>query len=84
MFPARERFFEWRLIFMKIRTEQRGMPKPKRPKDHKMHAVDTRFDPVAAALRQLHDTVASEPVPEDFLRILDQIDAKIAAAKQVQ
>ena len=49
-----------------------------------MNAVDTRFDPVAAALRQLHDTVASEPVPEDFLRILDQIDAKIAAAKQVQ
>lgn len=60
------------------------MPKPKRPKDPQMNAVDTRFDPVAAALRQLHDTVASEPVPQDFLRILDQIDAKIAAAKQVQ
>ena len=60
------------------------MPKPKRPKDPKMHAVDTRFDPVAAALRQLHDTVAAEPVPEDFLRILDQIDAKIAASKPVQ
>lgn len=49
-----------------------------------MHAVETRFDPVAAALRQLHDTVAAEPMPEDFLRILDQIDAKIAASKPVK
>lgn len=41
----------------------------------------TAFDPVSAALQQLHHTVASEDVPEDFMRILEEIDAKIAAAK---
>ena len=46
-----------------------------------MHNAVTAFDPVAAALKQLHQAVASEDVPEDFLRILDEIDAKIAAAK---
>ncbi len=46
-----------------------------------MHNAVTAFDPVAAALQQLHIAVASEDVPEDFLRILDEIDAKIAAAK---
>jgi hypothetical protein len=45
-----------------------------------MPQVDTAFDPVSAALRQLHQAVASEKLPEDFLRILDEIDAKIAAA----
>lgn len=60
------------------------MPKPKRPKDPEMIALDTRFDPVATALRQLHESVAAEPVPEDFLRILEQIDAKIAASKRTQ
>ena len=39
------------------------------------------FDPVSAALRQLHQAVASEPLPEDFLRLLDDIDQRIAAAK---
>jgi hypothetical protein len=60
------------------------MPKPKPTKDPLMNQVETRFDPIANALKQLHDSVAAEPVPEDFLRILDQIDAKIAAAKQIQ
>ena len=46
-----------------------------------MHNADNAFDPVAAALQQLHQAVASEEVPEDFLRILEQIDAKLAAAK---
>ncbi len=46
----------------------------------KANRVDTAFDPVAAALHQLHQAVASEEVPEDFLRILNDIDAKIAAA----
>lgn len=31
------------------------------------------FDPVEAALRQLYDSMAAEPIPEDFLRILDQL-----------
>lgn len=42
--------------------------------------VDTAFDPVAAALQQLHQAVVSEPLPDDFLKLLDDIDAKIAAA----
>ena len=43
----------------------------------------TAFDPVSAALQQLHQAIASEEVPVDFLRILDDIDAKIAAASNV-
>lgn len=46
-----------------------------------MPHADTAFDPVSAALQQLHQVVASEELPEDFLRILEEIDAKIAAAK---
>ena len=46
-----------------------------------MHLVNTAFDPVAAALKQMHDAVASEALPDEFLRILEEIDEKIAAAK---
>ena len=35
---------------------------------------DLAFDPIAAALRQIHDHVAAEDIPEDFLRLLDQLD----------
>jgi hypothetical protein len=38
-------------------------------------------DPIAAALRQMHDAVASEELPDDFLRLLGEIDAKIAAKR---
>lgn len=38
-------------------------------------------DPIAAALKQMHDAVASEELPDDFLRLLDEIDTKIAAKK---
>lgn len=54
---------------------------PPPEKGSKMPNTATAFDPVAAALLQLHQAVASEEVPEDFLRILDDIDAKIAAAR---
>ncbi len=57
----------------------RGPPK----KGSNMFSADNAFDPVAAALQQLHQAVASEEVPEDFLRILEEIDAKLAAAKPV-
>lgn len=60
------------------------MARPERPKGKKMNAVEPAFDPVEAALKQLHQAVASEPLPDDFLRILDDIDAKIAAAKTMQ
>ncbi len=46
-----------------------------------MNYVDADFDPVSAALTKLHQAVVNEPVPDDFLRILDDIDAKIAAKK---
>ena len=36
-------------------------------------------DPIAAALKQMHDAVASEELPDDFLRLLDEIDTKITA-----
>lgn len=39
-------------------------------------------DPVTAALRKMHDEIASEPIPEDFLALLDQIDAKMSATKK--
>lgn len=45
-----------------------------------MHIVNTAFDPVSAALLQLHQAVVNEALPCDFLKILDEIDAKIAAA----
>ena len=46
-----------------------------------MPRVNLAFDPISAALLQLHQAVASEEVPDEFLKILDDIDAKIAAAK---
>ncbi|MGH6787171.1 MAG: NepR family anti-sigma factor [Novosphingobium sp.] len=35
-----------------------------------------RPDPIAAALRRLHDEVVAEPLPADFLEMLDRIDEK--------
>lgn len=35
---------------------------------------DLAFDPIAAALRQIHDHVAAEEIPEEFLRLLDRLD----------
>ena len=41
--------------------------------------VSPAFDPITAALRQMHDGVANEAIPDDFLRLLDEIDERIAA-----
>ncbi len=60
------------------------MAKAQTPKGKKMPEIETAFDPVEAALKQMHQAVATEDVPEDFLRILEDIDRKIAAAKTVQ
>lgn len=60
------------------------MAKTERPKGSKMRQIDTAFDPVAAALKQLHQAVADEDVPDVFLRILEEIDTKIANAKSMQ
>ena len=60
------------------------MTKSGSPKGTKMTVDDTAFDPIAAALKQMHQDVADEELPDDFLRLLDEIDAKIAADKLKQ
>lgn len=52
-------------------------------KADKPHNLDEIIgsDPIAAALKQMHDAVASEELPDDFLRLLAEIDTKIAAKK---
>ena len=44
--------------------------------------VGLAFDPIAAALRQMHDEVASEDIPDDFLKLLDEIDDRVKARKR--
>lgn len=34
------------------------------------------FDPIAAALQQIHSKVTDEEIPDDFMRLLDQFDAE--------
>jgi Anti-sigma factor NepR len=61
-----------------VLVEQQTMAKANKPVGHD---EDFGRDPIAAALKQMHDAVASEDLPDDFLRLLDQIDQKIAANK---
>lgn len=32
------------------------------------------FDPIRAALREIHDGIAAEGIPDDFLDLLDKLD----------
>lgn len=48
----------------------------------KSNRIGLAFDPIAAALKQMHDEVASESIPDDFLRLLDEIDERAASRKQ--
>ena len=32
------------------------------------------FDPIEAALRQIHERVAEEKIPDAFLRLLEQLE----------
>jgi Anti-sigma factor NepR len=48
-----------------------------------VNEVDPLFDPVTAALRQMHDDVALEPIPDEFLILLDKIDARFSATKKL-
>lgn len=66
---------------MRMLAEQQAMAKANRPGNQN---GDNGSDPIAAALKQLHDAVASEDLPEDFLRLLDEIDTKIASKKVSQ
>lgn len=42
---------------------------------------DMAFDPVAAALRQMHDKVANEAIPDDFNDLLDRLAARVEERK---
>lgn len=44
--------------------------------------VGLAFDPIAAALRQMHEDVTAEAIPDDFLRLLDEIDARDTGARK--
>jgi hypothetical protein len=58
--------------------------KGKQPLDAIGEDMDFEFDPLTAALRQMHESVANEPIPDDFLNLLDMIDAKMSASKKFQ
>lgn len=38
--------------------------------------VENKADPINAALRRLHESIASEPIPDDFLRLIDELEEK--------
>jgi hypothetical protein len=59
-------------------AERQTMAKADKPSNFD---EDFGSDPIAAALKQMHDAVASEELPDDFMRLLDEIDSKIAAKK---
>lgn len=42
------------------------------------HAPRTAFDPIAAALQQIHCKVTDEEIPDDFMRLLDKFDIEDA------
>lgn len=57
------------------------MPKKSAPKKGARSSSEqmNRFDdPVGTALRRLHDEVVAEPLPDEFLRLLGEIERKIA------
>lgn len=43
-----------------------------------VNAAEPEFDPISAALKQMHEGVAKEPVPDEFLKLLDQLDERLA------
>jgi hypothetical protein len=82
LFLRTEHFYLPRIIGARAGAGERIM---KNSNDEKGRAmVEPDFDPISAALKQLHHSVASEPLPDNFLRILDEIDAKIAARQANQ
>lgn len=53
-----------------------GGSKPKVGERSRMLST-SRNDPISMALRQLHDHVLAEPIPDDFLDILSKMDKKM-------
>ena len=62
------------MVELPLSDSKKREPKPVRF----VNAVDPDFDPISAALRQMHDGVAKEPVPDEFLKLLDQLDERLA------
>lgn len=62
----------------KLTKDRKGRQSPRTTRDK----LDPAFDPITAALRQMHDGIASEPIPDDFLRLLDEIEDRISAKKK--
>ncbi len=52
--------------------------KPKRdnPGNSTQFPPELAFDPIDAALREIHDSIAAEEIPDDFLRLLEQLDER--------
>ena len=59
-----------------IATMAIGGSKPKVGERSRMLST-SRNDPISMALRQLHDHVLAEPIPDDFLDILSKMDKKM-------
>lgn len=51
--------------------------RPQPPKMRNIEAFDTEHDPIAIALKRLHDKVLAEDIPNEFLDLLAKIDRKI-------
>lgn len=49
------------------------------PGVHKIKAFDAQSDPIAIALRRLHDEVQAEAIPTEFLDLLAAIDIKMGS-----
>jgi hypothetical protein len=54
-----------------VQLDVASTPKPAR-------ALATAFDPIAAALQQIHSKVTDEAIPDDFMRLLDKFDIEDA------
>mgnify|MGYP006877668332 FL=1 len=53
---------------------------PERDLKSVKEAVIAVDDPIGKALRRLHDEVVAEPLPEEFLRLLGEIERKLNGA----
>jgi Anti-sigma factor NepR len=54
---------------------QNGRPRP--PGVQAVKSFDAHSDPIAIALKRLHEEVEAEEIPSEFLELLAQIDRKI-------
>ena len=43
-------------------------------------AITMVGDPITTGLQQMFAAIADEPIPDEFLRLLDEIDAKAAGS----